>query len=134
MSDIYKDYASNTFFKEREFVCKCGKCSSAYVDAELIKLLTKAREKANIPFVITSGCRCATHNKKEGGKPNSDHLYNPEINDVCCGVDIRCIDDRSRFIIIDALLASGINRIGVGKGFVHAGLPKRNSENSIWIY
>ena len=133
MNTIFIDYDKNPFFKEREFVCKCKKCQNAYVYKELIDKLTIARENANTPFIITSGCRCPEHNSKVKGSQNSDHLASLEYY-ICCGVDIHCIDNTNRFLIIKSLLDAGINRIGLDKTFIHAGIDKRNKANKIWFY
>ena len=123
----------NPFFTNREMKCKCAKCKHAYLHEELMKRITEARKNANIPFVITSGCRCPEHNKKVGGAVNSDHLAD-EKDFICCGVDIHCINDRNRFIIIKALLDVGIDRLGLSTNFIHAGISGRNSGEVAWFY
>lgn len=60
------------FFKRSEFECSCG-CGFGTVDAELLTLLGLVRSYFREPVVITSGCRCAEHNAKVGGAPNSLH-------------------------------------------------------------
>lgn len=64
----------NEYFKRREFACRCG-CGFATVDAELLAALTDLREHFGKPVVITSGCRCADHNRRVGGAKASKHLY-----------------------------------------------------------
>ena len=118
------------YFKESEFKCKCGKCHSARIATELLDKLLKARISANIPFVISSGCRCVDSNKLAGGADNSDHLaYNDTASQtLCVGVDIVTSDDRSRFIIIESLLKAGFNRFVIykDKKILHAGIDTRN--------
>jgi len=121
------------FFTNKELKCKCPKCEEAYIDLELLRKLTNARKQANIPFIITSGCRCPEHNKSVKGSANSDHLADG-IDFVCYGVDIKCNDNRQRFTIIKSLLDAGFNRIGLSHTFIHAGIDSRNPGDVIWFY
>lgn len=43
------------------------------MDAELLAVLEGVRQHFDAPVIITSGARCAAHNAKEGGSPNSQH-------------------------------------------------------------
>ena len=69
-------------FSRSEFACKCG-CGFDTVDHELAEVCDAVRTHFGTPVVVTSGCRCEAHNKKEGGKPRirgkpnsgSQHLY-----------------------------------------------------------
>ena len=132
------------YFKEREFVCKCEKCQKkgvAYVHETLVDMLYMARKAANIPFVIISGCRCLGHNKKINGSENSDHLYKLHIinnetypKNLCQAVDIRTQNDRERYIILCALLSVGFTRLGIGKGFIHAGISREKTGAVVWVY
>jgi uncharacterized protein YcbK (DUF882 family) len=66
-----------------EFACKCG-CGFDIVDHQLAEILqstadhflsefqTKGAIKAWI--TVNSGCRCPSHNLKEGGSKNSRHM------------------------------------------------------------
>lgn len=94
-----------TYFKPEEFRCKCGKCDGGVMDNTFLQLLTKAREIAKTPFVITSGFRCVAHNKAVGGKPASAHLEGR-------AVDISYKNSQAAFKILKALLEAGFTRIG----------------------
>jgi len=130
---IYRKFASNPYFKEREMVCKCSRCQEAYIDSDLMDKLTVARDNAKIPFIINSGCRCPEHNRREGGAENSDHLADGRKL-ICFGVDIHCNNDRNRFLILKALIEAGIDRIGLHPTKIHAGISKRNVKNVVWFY
>jgi len=138
MGEVFVGYPEAPFFQEKEFVCKCGQCSKALVSKELMYKLIVARYESQIPFVILSGCRCPPHNEKCGGQKASDHLVvNPESSGeglICTGVDILCTADRHRYIILKALLNAGIDRIGLNKDFIHAGLSQRNPPQVVWFY
>lgn len=73
-------------FNSFEFDCKCSNplCVFTLYSLDMINLLERMRFlNGNRPLVINSAFRCASHNKSEGGKPNSQHL-------VGLAVDVRC--------------------------------------------
>ena len=64
----------STNFKSTEFDCHgSGCCSSTNVDEKLVEYLQKIRDHFGKPVEISSGYRCATHNKNIGGATNSRH-------------------------------------------------------------
>jgi uncharacterized protein YcbK (DUF882 family) len=105
------------YFKEAEYK----------MDADFLAKLDEARELANIPFIINSAYRSVEQNKKVGGKPNSSHLKG-------LAVDIKIKDSRTRYIVLNALISVGFNRIGVASSFIHVDDDKEKSENVIWTY
>lgn len=78
----------NKYFSESEFNCKCGKCERPknVPSDELIEILTEIREHYGKPLIINSGYRCATHNKKVGGSPNSQHTKGSAVDFIIKGV------------------------------------------------
>ena len=61
-------------FNSSEFDCHgSGCCSSTLVDDKLVTYLQQIREHFGKPVNISSGYRCATHNKNIGGATNSRH-------------------------------------------------------------
>jgi uncharacterized protein YcbK (DUF882 family) len=60
-------------FSRREFACKCS-CGFDTVDAQLLEALEAVRQFYGLPVTVNSGCRCAAHNQRVGGSPNSQHL------------------------------------------------------------
>lgn len=53
-------------FSKSEFACKCG-CGFDDIDINLVKLLEQIRSHfGDNPLIITSGCRCAKHNRSVG--------------------------------------------------------------------
>lgn len=105
------DWSKVTHFKESEFTCKCG-CGLNNVDDIFIQKLIEARYLAQIPFKINCGCRCEKHNKDVGGVTDSAHTKG-------LAVDISTRDDRSRFIIVSALMKAGFSRVLLYDTFVH---------------
>lgn len=61
-------------FTMEEFACRCG-CGFKNIVPELLYALECVREHFGRPVVVNSACRCEKHNRAEGGKPNSMHLY-----------------------------------------------------------
>ena len=114
-----------TNFKRSEFDCRC--CGKNNINMAFLEKLQLARTYAGIPFVVISGCRCDKHNKEVGGKHTSDHLTGE-------GVDIKATNSMDRFRIIDAALAAGFRRIGVGRNFIHLGNAKHNPQDVMWLY
>ena len=97
------------------------------MDLDFLAKLDEARELANIPFKINSAYRSPEHNAKIGGKPNSSHLRG-------LAVDISVKDSRTRFIILDALIRVGFNRIGIADTFIHVDDDKEKDGFVIWTY
>lgn len=115
----------NKYFSNTELQCPC--CKKNNIDDAFLKQLIKARQIAGIPFKINSGYRCTKHNAQVKGETNSSHIYG-------LAVDIHCIDDRSRYIIISSLIKSDFNRIGISKTFIHVDADILKDHNIIWEY
>jgi uncharacterized protein YcbK (DUF882 family) len=121
-------WTDNPYFKPKEFDSRDDPGSGEReMREDFIKRLTDARAIAGIPFVITSGFRTAAHNKKVGGVPNSAHRKG-------CAADIACNTDGARWIIVDALIRAGFNRIGIAKNFIHVDNDQGKNANRIWVY
>ena len=97
------------------------------MDVDFLAKLDKAREYANLPFIINSAYRSPEHNAKVGGKPGSSHIKG-------LAVDISAKDSRTRFLILDALFAVGFTRIGIADSFIHVDSDIDKSQNVIWTY
>ena len=112
--------------QRHEYDCKCG-CGKNNVKQEVIDRTLIARDLAGVAFNITSGCRCETHNANEGGSDTSSHLPGE-------AEDIECDNSRNRFKMIKALIEAGFNRIGIGKGFIHADIDRSKAPAVVWLY
>lgn len=64
-------------FKLSEFSCKCG-CNHLPKD-KIMLIMDQVREDYGHSIIISSGKRCAAHNKKIGGAPKSRHV----VGDAC---------------------------------------------------
>ena len=117
------------YFSLSEFDSPDDTGSGENMDMEFLRLVDEAREIAGIPFKITSGYRTPKHNTSVGGVLNSSHMNIP-----CDACDIAASDSSARYRIINSLLKVGINRIGIGKKFIHCDTDKTKSPNIIWHY
>ena len=120
------------YFIYKEFDCKGGQGKGENMNDDFICLLDDARELAGIPFKITSGYRTPEYNKQlidYGFKASatSSHLLG-------LAVDIEAKTSLERFKIVTALLKVGINRIGLGKEFIHADYDQNKTSKLIWNY
>lgn len=114
------------YFKLEEFACKCG-CGDNEMKHSTLRKLDLARELSGIPFVITSGYRCKAHNERVGGKSQSAHTRG-------YAADIKASDSRSRYLIVDSLLAAGFSRIGIAKTFIHVDDDPSLPDLVMWDY
>lgn len=74
-------------FRVSEFSCHGnGCCSTVKIDEKLVAYLQKIRDHFGAPITITSGYRCATHNKKVGGVSGSQHTKGQAADIVVSGV------------------------------------------------
>lgn len=114
------------YFTESEFKRASPACSLSDMSGQFMKFLDEAREKAGIPFVISSAYRTVEHELSRGRTGTSSH---------CKGiaVDIACKTSLNRLKIVSALLACGAKRIGIHKSFIHVDLDY-NKEQCIWLY
>ena len=100
-------------FRSTEFACKCGRCKTALVDDVLVAQLQAIRNHFGKPVNITSGYRCAAHNKAVGGDPNSSHMQGMAADVVVTGVKP---GEVAKFAE-----SMGIVRVGLYDSFVHIG-------------
>ena len=102
----------NLYFSREEFACKCG-CGFSTVDTELLQILTNIRVHFGKPVIISSGCRCETHNEKVGGLDISQHLLGRAADITVRDVDIR---DVAAYVLATYPYDYGI---GVYRTFLH---------------
>ena len=115
------------YFKTSEFDSPDLPGSGQLMQEEFLTKLDKAREIAGIGFKINSGMRTVSHNLKAGGKSKSAHLTG-------YAADISVNGSRSRYIILEALISAGFNRIGVANSFIHVDCHPDLDEDVIWTY
>ena len=117
------------YFNLSEFDSPDDIGSGENMDLDFVRMIDEAREIAGVPFKITSGYRTPKHNTAVGGVLNSSHMNIP-----CNACDISISDSSTRYKVISSLLKVGINRIGIGKNFIHCDTDITKSPNIIWHY
>ena len=96
------------------------------LDDGLCQMLSIARGKANVPFVITCGLRTPEENANLANSvSDSAHLTGH-------AVDLACEDSSTRFAMVSGLLAAGFTRIGVYSRHIHADNSKVLPPNVFW--
>ena len=115
------------YFSYEEFASPDVPHSGEYMDDNFLEMLDSAREISGIPFKINSGYRTIEHNYEVGGKSNSSHI-------VGKAADIAVKGSRQRWIITEALIQAGFNRIGIAKTFIHVDSDDTKDANVIWTY
>ena len=71
-----------------------------------------ARERADVPFIITSGLRTEEENKKVGGVVNSKHLTGE-------AVDLRILSGTQTARMVESLLTIPFFEIVIEKDHIH---------------
>jgi len=125
-STIYK--LKLKYFDIYEFDSPDEVGSGLKMDKKFLEKLDYARHNAGIPFKINSGYRTKNWNdvviKARVGSSHKKGL----------AADIKCIGSRNRYLIINSLMDVGINRIGIGKTFIHCDVDKEKDQDVIWLY
>ena len=96
------------------------------MNADFLNKLDEAREYAGIPFAINSAYRSPTH-PLSIKNPTSSHIKG-------LAVDISVKDSKTRFKVLDALIAVGFTRIGIASSFIHVDMDFDKSQGVIWTY
>jgi zinc D-Ala-D-Ala carboxypeptidase len=88
--------------------------------------LEQAREKAGIPFIITSGLRTPEKNQSlPNAVSDSSHLTGH-------AVDLAVGESSIRYRVLTSLLAVGFNRIGIYEKHLHVDDDATKDPNVIW--
>lgn len=96
----------------------------------LLEKLNRVRQLYGAALIVNSGPRCAQHNAREGGALDSEHVSLPG----CEGADLAISGSRMRYQLVGAAYAAGVQRIGVGSGFVHVGVSETLVPRVLWLY
>jgi uncharacterized protein YcbK (DUF882 family) len=118
------------YYESREFDCACPTCTETLIDTLLVERLDALREHLGCPVRITSGYRCASHQKwltKHGFETAklSRHLMG-EAADVWTG------KHPGKELERQARLA-GFSAVGVAKVWIHVDL-RDDKPNRRWEY
>ena len=115
------------YFSPKEFKACTPSCDISQMDAAFLAKLDEVRSLAGIPLVLNSAYRSPAYEKSKGRAGTSAH---------CRGMaaDIRCNSDRNRYLILRAAIRAGIDRIGIGKTFIHLDTSGAHTPCVCWHY
>jgi len=102
------------------------------MDEEFVYLLDRARHASGVPYRITSGFRTQEYHDDltKRGYPtakNSSHLRG-------LAADIQTNNSRERYLILRGLFSVGLNRVGIGRTFIHVDNDTEKTEDLTWVY
>jgi zinc D-Ala-D-Ala carboxypeptidase len=96
------------------------------LDTELVAKLDMAREKAGVPFIITSGLRTVEQNAAlSESVSDSAHLTGH-------AVDLACTDSPARFAMVKSLLDVGFTRMGIYSAHLHVDNDLTKPQQLLW--
>lgn len=103
------------------------------MDAHFLRLLSRIRRRAEVPFRIVSDYRDPKRNDSAGGAKDSAHMEYP-----CRAVDVHVPDNYARARILEAAFAEGLVRVGVypakedNSGSIHLDASNENPAPRVW--
>lgn len=122
------------YFQLEEFDSPDAPGSGKNMSPEFVRMLDDARERAGVPFKISrgGGFRTKEYNKalllrNKHASPTSSHMKG-------LAADIAAVDNRSRAMILQGLMAAGFNRIGIAPTFIHVDDDPAKPEDMVWVY
>lgn len=101
-------------FSRAEFRCKCG-CGAADIQPAVVDLLERCRVMLDHSMTITSGLRCAAHNRAVGGAAKSSHVSGWAADVAVCG-------GLERYQLVAAAIKCGARQIEVCPTWIHLGM------------
>lgn len=115
------------YFTQSDFDNCTPPCKISDMDHGVMVMFDRARDLAGIPFFVNSAYRTVEHELSRGRSGDSAHTTGKAM-------DIRANASRNRFLIVDALLKVGFNRIGIARTFIHADYDQTKDDRVIWLY
>jgi len=115
---IAANYYVSEHFRYTDFICPC--CDMLKIVPGFyhhIELLETLYARLDFPFIVTSGYRCAAHNRSIGGAPRSWHLL--FATDIA-PVDLEGAEKESAVAAMEqAAREVGFGGIGRYEGHIH---------------
>lgn len=107
-------------FNVKEFKCKCGGSHDILISDELVDKLEKLYAKLNCSkIIITSGYRCAAHDKNVGGSGTGQHTKGNAADTCCYGQDGQPIPSKIVCCAAQDIGFSGIANINTSYQYTH---------------
>lgn len=122
----------NKYFKTNEFSCQCKnkECVEQKVSKELISKLTELRIALNEPLLITSGFRCAAHQKEVEASGVSTVVAVHSQHELGNAADLK--PTRTPVKDLVTISAKIFKAIGIANTWVH--LDLRSDKERRWYY
>lgn len=115
------------YFKDDEFLCKCGKCGLGIssMNPKLLIMLDALRLLFGNKLILNSAIRCADYNRTvPWAMPNSLHLTG-------CAVDVQAYSSDFKKLLVEKAFNLDFNGIGIGDNYVHLDIGEREA---LWKY
>lgn len=115
------NYYVTEHFRYSDFICPC--CDTMKIVPAFynhVVLLERLQAELGFPVIVTSGYRCAVHNRKIGGSPRSWHML--------FATDVKPEEDNPELLakMYEAAIDLGFGGIGRYDAHIHLDLrPKR---------
>ena len=119
-------FQNSKFFKVSEFDSPNIPDSGYKMDTNFLQKLEVARMLANVPFIVNRGFSSEKHNKEVGGISGSDHTTGTSV-------DLKCLDSKTRFLIVVSLITAGFNQIGVYNSHIHVHQNPKKPDRILFI-
>lgn len=121
------DWSTIEYFTPDEFDSPDEPRSGYRMHRLLVENLDDMRSERGRSIVINSGYRTEEHNKEVGGSPSSSHLTGH-------AADVKAMSSTEKYELVTLALKHGINRIGIGKSFIHFDVDYNKPQHVIWVY
>ena len=112
-------------FSRKEFGCKCG-CGKDDISPRLAEMCQTIRDAVGVPVRVNSGCRCAAHNAKVGGAPDSYHTQG-KAADLSCSLGSRKLAETIQALYVAGKL-DGLEYCLRYPTFVHIDIGKKRKQ------
>lgn len=107
-------------FNAQEFRCKCGQAHDFQVSEELVSKLETLYSKLNCSkIIVTSGFRCAAHDKTVGGSGTGQHTKGTAADICCYGQDGQPISSKTVCCTAQDIGFTGIANITAAYQYTH---------------
>lgn len=100
-----------------EFACKCG-CGLSKISPTVVMICEIVRDRFNQPVIVTSGCRCESHNKKVGGAKESQHKLKGDDMTHAVDIQVRSVKPEIVYNFLNGLFPNMLG-LGLYKSWIH---------------